>query len=183
MPRSQRLSELFTAKVYNCSPGYGNECNTVELRTTFSNLHMRDLISFRYQAHSVEGGTLYIAECPVTNLIEFFTHCPGNQSGFGGSVFNITMLDGSERSIKGPWSGACTTNSKRLGLCGTPDLLMEVIAIGPEGYRIGRYMRAKHIKHLLGDHAWAQLGYCKDVCRKSESLENDRFGRFIDWTL
>lgn len=45
---------------------------------------------------------LYFAE--LDGYVAFFAHCPGNQRGSGGSVFDLTMRDGSKVSLKGPWS-------------------------------------------------------------------------------
>lgn len=48
-----------------------------------------------------QKGSLYFAE--KDGLIKFFSWS-GPGEGYGGSVFNITMEDGSDKALKGPWS-------------------------------------------------------------------------------
>lgn len=37
-------------------------------------------------------------------IVSYFWHNPKNETGYGGSVFELNMIDGSTRSIRGPWS-------------------------------------------------------------------------------
>lgn len=39
-------------------------------------------------------------------VVSFFSHTGGdkNEGGFGGAVFNLTMEDGTEKVLRGPWS-------------------------------------------------------------------------------
>lgn len=56
-----------------------------------------DFNAFRYE----QRDCLYRAE--LGDIASFFSYCaPG--SGFGGHHYHITMLDGSKRTLIGPWS-------------------------------------------------------------------------------
>lgn len=95
------------------------------------------LDQYRFDALELECGTvLYYGTCG--QLVRFFAHDPSNESGFGGGEFVLTMHDGSQRTIRGPWSsrssvmnehgfGPCTEVTlrepgMRSGLCGAMKL-------------------------------------------------------------
>lgn len=54
-----------------------------------------------------QKGNLYFAqhEC---GLASFFSHDPGNESGFGGGEFTLQLDTGDTKTIKGPWSSRCS---------------------------------------------------------------------------
>ena len=50
-----------------------------------------------------ERDGLFYAKDPRTGRVSYFHHTsPGN--GFGGSTYNLKMVDGTTRALKGPWS-------------------------------------------------------------------------------
>ncbi len=56
----------------------------------------------RYVPYFSNGCTLYVAEC--RGAVDFMFHDPGNQEGYGGREFHITLVNGSNVMVKGPWS-------------------------------------------------------------------------------
>ena len=70
-------------------------------------LDKREPLPFRFEER--EG--LYRAQ--HEEFVKFYAwKGPGNEGGFGGSVFLITMQDGTKRKLLGPWSsraGACNS--------------------------------------------------------------------------
>lgn len=57
---------------------------------------------FRYEKLRVEKGTAYFAE--LDGFVSFYFHDPKDETGFYGREIPLTLLDGTEVSIKGPWS-------------------------------------------------------------------------------
>lgn len=64
----------------------------------------------RQELRYKQKGSLYFAE--KDGLIKFFSWS-GPGEGYGGDIFNITMEDGSTKSLKGPWSSraGCMNNA------------------------------------------------------------------------
>lgn len=78
---------------YVSAAGYGNE--SLELRATVEG-DRKDL-NFRFE----ERQGLYRAQ--LGDFVKFYYYTkPGN--GYGGMSVDITMIDGSKRTLKGPWS-------------------------------------------------------------------------------
>jgi hypothetical protein len=46
--------------------------------------------------------TLYWGQ--TNGFVSFYAHIPDDESGYGGRVVDLTMMDGSVRKVKGPWS-------------------------------------------------------------------------------
>lgn len=62
------------------------------------------LDDFRFRAVPVGRGTFYHAR--NGDAVYFLMHDPRSTSGFGGSIWNLTMDDGSPVALKGPWSSS-----------------------------------------------------------------------------
>ena len=69
---------------------------------------------YRYRAYPVAGGTLYVSD--NTEIISFFYHDKNDETGYGGSSFTLIMEDGSEVTIKGPWSSNGTAVERVTGV-------------------------------------------------------------------
>lgn len=78
------------------------------------------LDELRFDVHdnggTIEGG-YYFAE--LGGYCRFFSyHGHGNNGGFGGDKFEITMRDGTKRTLHGPWSSnSATMNEYEFGPC------------------------------------------------------------------
>lgn len=75
--------------------------------------------------------TLYYAE--RDGFVRYFVEVPDNQHGYGGSVFNVVMTDGTKRAIKGPWSG----NPGSVRAAGFPDVI-DVAVVMSKYSHLGR---------------------------------------------
>jgi hypothetical protein len=62
-------------------------------------------VHLRYRKKEVGGETVYFAE--NEGFVAYFSHDPKNERGYGGREFDITLEDGSDVTIKGPWSSRC----------------------------------------------------------------------------
>jgi hypothetical protein len=58
---------------------------------------------FKYQVLNRQGSDLYWAHHP-DGAVSFHCHNRSNQNGYGGAIFELNMLDGSSKKIRGPWS-------------------------------------------------------------------------------
>lgn len=93
------------------------------------------LEEMRFQLHDKGGhidGGIYFAE--NGGYCRFFSHHgSGNNGGFGGRTFDITMIDGSPKTLLGPWSSnAGEVNERGFGPC------VEVyLTTDPEAYARG----------------------------------------------
>lgn len=77
--------------------GYGN---LPELKVTVDQMpKMKDM---KFKRLGEPRGYSYWAQ--DGDFVTFFFHAPGNQTGYGGSTFSGVLEDGSEFSVKGPWS-------------------------------------------------------------------------------
>ena len=56
---------------------------------------------FLYQEIPVPGGIFYLAE--TEGEVRFFVST-SDKHGYGGGTFDITLISGEKRSVKGPWS-------------------------------------------------------------------------------
>lgn len=61
-----------------------------------------DRESRRYKTHKQGRSTSYWSE--LDGVVDFFTHVPGQEQGYGGRVFSGILEDGTPFSCKGPWS-------------------------------------------------------------------------------
>lgn len=67
-----------------------------------------------------QRGECFYAENRETGHVSFFAHSGSdrNEGGFGGSEYEITMLDGTKKVLRGPWSSrAGAMNMKGFGPC------------------------------------------------------------------
>lgn len=71
------------------------------------------LEDYRYE----KRGNLYFAE--LEGNVSFFSWTgPGNEDGYGGRSFPITMIDGTAVTLKGPWSSrSAVMNAAGFPLC------------------------------------------------------------------
>lgn len=82
--------------------------------------HVPPLDAMRFRLHdkggTVDGG-MYFAE--NDGYCQFFSHHgKGNAGGFGGAKFDITMIDGTPKTLLGPWSSnAGEVNERGFGPC------------------------------------------------------------------
>lgn len=67
--------------------------------------------------YKVLDDRMYFAE--LGGYVNFFVHCPQQETGYGGRTFHVTLEDGSKRSIKGPWSSrsGCFNKQKMIPQC------------------------------------------------------------------
>lgn len=78
------------------------------------------LEEMRFQLHDKGGtidGGIYFAE--HDGYCRFFSHHgSGNNGGFGGNKYDITMIDGTSKTLHGPWSSnAGEVNERGFGPC------------------------------------------------------------------
>ncbi len=97
--------KLISAEV-NWMHGWANRPNLV---LTVDN--MPEQVDLRYQRKD----NLYWAE--LDGYVQFFAHSPGNESGFGGHVFDLTLTDGEQVSIRGPWSSRASAMNNHFPHC------------------------------------------------------------------
>lgn len=108
------MAKLLTAKVIYSSL-YGREKKRIEITVEGEPSYVfREFVAPGY-------GTAYLGEDGV--LARFFFHDPRNERGFGGEVFKLRMVDGTEREVQGPWPSSCSTINQLFGLT---DPLVEV---------------------------------------------------------
>ena len=55
-----------------------------------------------YRKLDLGGSILYWGE--KDGIVQFFSHDPGNQRGFGGREFTLQLANGDAKTITGPWS-------------------------------------------------------------------------------
>lgn len=65
------------------------------------------------QVHAVGGHGFRGTPCTLyyalrDGFVRYFVEDPSNPHGYGGSIFNVVLTDGTKRSIKGPWSGGAS---------------------------------------------------------------------------
>ena len=56
------------------------------------------------------GSTLYFAH--LDGFVQYFSHNPKNESGFGGARYDLTLIDNSQVSLRGPWSSRAAVMEK-----------------------------------------------------------------------
>lgn len=61
---------------------------------------------FLYEKLKCNDGVAYLGFDKDNQLGSFFFHDPHNQTGFGGSLFELQLKDGTIEIIKGPWSSS-----------------------------------------------------------------------------
>lgn len=78
---------------------WGSTYRPHHLQILVDNIHREDKV---YDVIEDENGATYLS---VTDgIVSFFYHNPKNEHGYGDRTFNLTMRDGTERVVKGPWS-------------------------------------------------------------------------------
>ncbi len=82
--------------------------------------YVPSLEAMRFRLHDKGGtidGGMYFAE--DDGFCQFFSHHgSGNNGGFGGAKYDITMIDGSPKTLLGPWSSnAGEMNERGFGPC------------------------------------------------------------------
>ena len=88
---------IISAKI-DWMKGYGN---LPELKVTVDLMPRRENLAFKTRGNG-DGSTTYWAT--EGDFVTFFTHVPGDQTGFGGHTFKVNLEDGSTVDVKGPWS-------------------------------------------------------------------------------
>jgi hypothetical protein len=71
----------------------------------------------------------------------FMFHCPQNERGYAGRVFDLKMTDGTIKSIKGPWSG----NSKSMHAAGFPQTVDVQITESEKDFNRGYTFYSGHL--------------------------------------
>lgn len=66
-----------------------------------------DHVERRYTAIPVNGSTLYVSV--DRGIANFMLHTKQYENGYGGAKFDLTLVDGSDVHIKGPWSSSTAT--------------------------------------------------------------------------
>jgi hypothetical protein len=89
--------DIYDAKV-NPHKGYEN----MPSLEVFLRDRTPDRNELRYKTKKVDNSTLYFAE--KDGYVSFFLHNPRDQTGYGGSTFEVTLIDGTKVRVKGPWS-------------------------------------------------------------------------------
>jgi len=60
---------------------------------------------FRFIEYKMpDNKSSFFVSLTLDDLVKYYYHNPKNQVGFGGSKFHLNMVDGSKKTIKGPWS-------------------------------------------------------------------------------
>lgn len=57
---------------------------------------------FRYEEIQCDNGTFFISV--LNNYVSYLYEKPSDRHGYGGRAFHLTMIDGLQREIVGPWS-------------------------------------------------------------------------------
>jgi hypothetical protein len=96
---------------------------------------------------------MYFAE--KDGYVNFFVHQPRDETGYGGRTFNVTMLDGTKRSIKGPWSSRSGCFNRMLNI---PQCVECAITDDPTTYQRGFTFYAAAITvDLVREHMKSHL--------------------------
>ena len=75
--------------------------NTPTIQVLFDRLP-EDVLSWPHEIIEQEGGRFYLAK--AHGLVHFLYESDHDRQGYGGAIFNITLMDGSVRKVVGPWS-------------------------------------------------------------------------------
>lgn len=67
---------------------------------------------FRYDVRESEWGSMCYYAHNELGMVRFFTHNKENETGFGGSPYELELTDGTFVTIKGPWSSSPTSMMK-----------------------------------------------------------------------
>ena len=79
--------------------------NHPNLKVTVDKVPQDEMV---YRTYRIPGhGTLYVSD--NTEFVAFLLHSPNDESGYGGRSFTLKMEDGSEVTIRGPWSSNSTS--------------------------------------------------------------------------
>ncbi len=113
-----------------------------------------------YDFKQCKDGTAYFAVDGV--FASFMFHDPRNQAGYGGSVFDLTMSDGTIRKVKGPWSSSDSAMAS-LGFPETVGVTLRVKSVKPIKIRKGveRWVHHLYSGHILAcelQRLWGEIG-------------------------
>lgn len=92
-------------------------------------------------------GTAYYNE--IDGDVSFFFHNPRNEQGYGGAIFKGKLEDGTEFSVRGPWSSNPGAMKKLFGV----DTMDVSITDDPEVWERGYTFYAGHITVELAKEA------------------------------
>lgn len=84
-----------------------------------------------YESLEKGSNTLYFAH--YGGLVSFYAHAPNDERGYGGASFVLTLDDGSDVKIKGPWSSRSGVMNKHF----EPHSLEVAITDDPEVWEKG----------------------------------------------
>ena len=99
---------------------------------------------FRFKERQLDGGTFYWAHDAVSGQVWYLLHHPGNETGFGGSEWDLVMEDGSRRTVKGPWSSRAGVANRWF-----EPHCVDVTLATQEGFRLGRAIRVDLVQQAL----------------------------------
>lgn len=123
------------------SIGLGPDCGFAWRDLLITVDSVPDLGEFIFRAIDMgRGCTLYVGELPNSILTVQYFHDPSNETGFCGGKFVLNMKDGTQVTIKGPWSSNCSTLNKycpELASCNVI-LYEDKYACGFAGYNVKR---------------------------------------------
>lgn len=91
---------ILDARTRRIHVGYANERDEVVVLVDRPISHE----DFRYEAYTMPDATVYVGSIPGTDLRHFLHHAPMNERGWGGQVFELTLLTGERVRVRGPWS-------------------------------------------------------------------------------
>lgn len=89
-----------SVELFQQNAGFENEMTTCRVRINPEN--HRDQCALASSMRYEERSNMYRGQ--LGDVIRFFYHVPENETGFGGALYHVTMMDGSKRVIRGPWS-------------------------------------------------------------------------------
>lgn len=96
-----------------------------------------------YRAKKDGPGTAYLAE--AGGYVTFMWHSPSNETGFGGSTFNIELDTGEKLAVKGPWSSRAYVMESLFGVQAVPCSITDT----PSNWDKGYTFYAGHITYEL----------------------------------
>lgn len=123
---------------------------------------------FKYRAfpvdtnHKGDQRVMYIAVGDVWG--DFLFHDPGNEAGYGGHTFPLTLESGGEIKIKGPWSSRAACANEFLG---ANEHLVDVVVVvtddsGKFPSRRSAVIKLSALKELLPDDIGIRIARHKE---------------------
>jgi hypothetical protein len=92
-----------------------------------------------FQSKPLNGGTAYFAE--KNGYVSFFHHDPRLETGYGGSIFTLTLETGETVNIKGPWSSRPSVMGPLFGI----DCMDASLILDRDSFNRGFTFSAGHI--------------------------------------